>query len=590
MSAEQTGAPPPVRVSLRAKLSAMAVLLVVVPLAVVGILLVDINAETVKENNRELQIAVGQDVQSTVDASFAQAEDGLETVARALVRGDLSEELRLSLLRSSVEGAEALDHVAIYDAKGELIDVLREQEAEALPAPESIPSDLRKAADRDGRSSGGSVPSEAGPRTLVTVPVRADGRVTGYIASYVSLEQVQARVELLVASHFDGEADALFVVDREGHVLAHGQRGRADTLPSFADRPILRALGDRLDSAEFSRSGEFDAEDGTVWVGTVVGLESRPWSVIIQQPRSEVYESLDRMRRTVGWTVAGAIATALLAGLGLARRVVAPLRQLTEFTVRLARREFDQRVEVGTGDELALVGHALNAAAVDLAESERKLADEAAIRRDLSRYVDGELVDKIVAREQDMHLGGRRRMVTILFADVVAFTPLTEKLGPEQVVGLLNELFTIATEIVFRNGGLVDKFVGDSIMATWGALDDEADHAIRALSAAEELRSWLELGNESWRERYGVELELAVGVNTGEVIVGNVGSETRMEYTSIGDVVNVAARLEAIARPNQILLTGGTRAMAAGEFSFGHVGPRELSGRSEPVDLWELRE
>jgi class 3 adenylate cyclase len=177
----------------------------------------------------------------------------------------------------------------------------------------------------------------------------------------------------------------------------------------------------------------------------------------------------------------------------------------------------------------------------------------------------------------------------VLFADVVAFTPMTDRLGAEQVVGLLNELFTILTEIVFRHGGTIDKFIGDCVMAVWGAATPMDDHADRALAAAEDMLRFLEVGNAAWQEKYGVTIELAIGVNSGEAIVGNVGSETRMEYTAIGDTVNVAARLEAIARPQQILVTLATKNRSHGGYDFGDLGDRLMTGRAEPVHVYEVR-
>ena len=197
-------------------------------------------------------------------------------------------------------------------------------------------------------------------------------------------------------------------------------------------------------------------------------------------------------------------------------------------------------------------------------------------------------VDKVVKREQDMGLGGQRRQITVLFADVVAFTPLTRELEPEVTVQILNELFTILTEIVFRHDGTVDKFIGDCVMAMWGAPRDEPDHAAKALEAAEEIVSWLEIGNANWKKKYGVTIQIAVGINSGEAVVGNIGSKTRMEYTAIGDAVNVAARLEAIARPQQILITQETMRAAGEGFSFTEIGERTLAGRETPTRLYEL--
>jgi len=147
----------------------------------------------------------------------------------------------------------------------------------------------------------------------------------------------------------------------------------------------------------------------------------------------------------------------------------------------------------------------------------------------------------------------------------------------------------VLTELVFRHGGTVDKFVGDCVMAIWGAPTPQDDHARRAVEAAEDMLRWLETANPGWLERYGVTVQLAIGINSGEAVVGNVGSEKRMEYTAIGDVVNVAARLEAMARPQQILITAATRTAAGEDFDYADAGERLLAGRAEAVHLFEVR-
>ncbi|MCA9545292.1 MAG: hypothetical protein KC613_12900 [Myxococcales bacterium] len=178
--------------------------------------------------------------------------------------------------------------------------------------------------------------------------------------------------------------------------------------------------------------------------------------------------------------------------------------------------------------------------------------------------------------------------VAVLFADVVGFTPLAESQPAEVVVTVLNELFTLLTDIVFRHGGTIDKFIGDCVMAVWGAPNPQGDHAERALLAAEDMMRWVEAAGAGWQARFGVDLQLAIGINSGEAVVGNVGSESRMEYTAIGDAVNVAARLEGIARPNQILITRATRDAAGDGFEYAPVGRRPVTGRAEPVQLFEV--
>ncbi|HRE91201.1 MAG TPA: adenylate/guanylate cyclase domain-containing protein, partial [Myxococcota bacterium] len=176
------------------------------------------------------------------------------------------------------------------------------------------------------------------------------------------------------------------------------------------------------------------------------------------------------------------------------------------------------------------------------------------------------------------------------FADVVSFTSLADEREPEVAVAILNELFTIVTEIVFQHGGIIDKFIGDCAMAIWGAPDGHPDDARRAVRAAEAILRWLEVGNARWRKQLGRDIELAIGIHTGVAVVGNIGSEKRMEYTAIGDAVNVAARLERLARPGQILMTRETMQRVADEFPSQSLGTYNIVGRSRPSEIYVLSE
>lgn len=581
-------APKP-RLRLRWKLAALAAFLAVGPLVGVGVALIDVNASAVEQLSREVQLLVLEDVTRTIDQEMSEADDALRMVAALFADPSLDDTARLAVIRGVVTGQDSVDHVALYDGQGEQIVVVEEEDRAAAPVPSSLGAELRERVDAAGVASFDVVVHEGNVRLLMATHVRVDGRTTGYVASLVSLDDVQRRVERLSDGHFAGLPAPLFVVDRELRVIAHTDREQAVSLASARDEPLLRELDEELLGPTFSQAGEYVGNDGTPMLGSSTGLERLPWAIVTQVPQEVAYASLRRMTVIVLGTIALAMVVALLLGLLVARRISKPIDQLGAFAKALAARRFQERVEVKTSDELAVLAHSMNTAAADLHASEERIKQEVAIRSDLGRYIPAELVDQIVRRERDMALGGTRQTVTVMFADVVGFTPLTEQLAPEHVVTILNELFTILTGIVFRHGGTVDKFVGDCVMAMWNAPSAQPDHARRAVEAAEDMLSWLETGNARWEKRYGVSIQLAIGVHTGEAIVGNIGSETRMEYTAIGDVVNVAARLETIARPQQILVTDAVRAAAGPEFEYVDADLHRLSGRAEPVHLWEVR-
>jgi len=207
----------------------------------------------------------------------------------------------------------------------------------------------------------------------------------------------------------------------------------------------------------------------------------------------------------------------------------------------------------------------------------------------LSRYLSPGVVEEVLRDPSALPVAGERREVTVLFADVVDFTGLAQALSPEDAVALLNELFTLATDVVERHGGIIDKFIGDCVMAVWGAPRARPDDALQAVVAAEELRRWVQSANAAWRARWKVEVRLGIGVHTGPAVAGNVGSPRRLDYTVIGDTVNVAARLEAVAMPGQILLSAETyRALGGALGPLPAFGERVLRGRSSPTQLHEV--
>src|SRR4026208_995053 len=162
------------------------------------------------------------------------------------------------------------------------------------------------------------------------------------------------------------------------------------------------------------------------------------------------------------------------------------------------------------------------------------------------QYVSKDVCDQLMANPGLARLGGNRRDMTGLFSDIRGFTTLTERGRPEEIVGMLNEYFTRMVEIVFRHHGTVDKFVGDMVMALFGAPLDDPNHADHAVEAALEMLDALHELNARWYAGGRSELDIGTGINTGPMIAGNIGSEAIMSYTVIGDAVNLGSRLESL--------------------------------------------
>jgi adenylate cyclase len=213
-------------------------------------------------------------------------------------------------------------------------------------------------------------------------------------------------------------------------------------------------------------------------------------------------------------------------------------------------------------------------------------------RRTLERYVSKNLVKEVLENPESYYstLRGVRVPVTILFSDLIGFTTLSEKADPEALVVQLNEYLTRMTSVVFSNGGTLDKFIGDAIMAVWGNVRSfgVAQDAKNCARAAVAMRRELRQLNEKWRDEGRMGLGMGIGVNQGEVIVGNIGSHERMDPTVIGDSVNLASRLEGLTRTYGIdILVGATAAeLVRDEFYLRSVARVQVKGKTKPVDIF----
>jgi len=224
----------------------------------------------------------------------------------------------------------------------------------------------------------------------------------------------------------------------------------------------------------------------------------------------------------------------------------------------------------------------------DNAQSHEELALRVVERKALERFLSSAIVEKILANPDQIHLGGENQQATILFADIRSFTRMAEKMEPHKVVELLNEYFTEMTELIFENGGTLDKYLGDGIMALFGAPIARPDDALRSVKTAMEMQRAMVRLNEDWQARGQPAMQAGIGVNTGAVTAGNIGSTRRMDYTVIGDAVNLASRLCAKAAGGQILVSDSTFRLLAGEMPARKLDPILVKGRAAPVEVYEI--
>ncbi len=239
--------------------------------------------------------------------------------------------------------------------------------------------------------------------------------------------------------------------------------------------------------------------------------------------------------------------------------------------------------------ELITAVAAQTAMTVETVKAHRRLAREEVARANYSRFMPEYVVKQLLENPNSFRLGGANQTITVLFADIRGFTALSERENPEKVVGLLNRYFSVMSEIIFAHGGTLDKYIGDGLMAIFGAPTASADDPINAVRTAVAMQTRLAtLNQELLAEGFG-QISVGIGLHTGEATIGYIGSDKRSEYTAIGDTVNLASRLESCARGGEILMSEAT---ATASRNLIPVTPREpltVKNRVQPVSVFEVR-
>ncbi len=265
--------------------------------------------------------------------------------------------------------------------------------------------------------------------------------------------------------------------------------------------------------------------------------------------------------------------------LALSQSLVDPVRLLADSTHRVSQGNFDVRVPVFSKDEVGRLSADFNTMAVGLREREL-------FRDACGKYLSEKVAQKILSGEQK--LGGERKSATFLIADIIGFTSMSETMPADRVVSLLNDLFSEAVRVIQEERGVCDKFIGDGLLATFGLLEEDAFPESRAVRAAVKLHDAVQRLNQRRLAQGQDSFRIGIGVHCGEVVAGNVGAPTRMQYTVVGDPVNVTSRIEHLTRELgvPILVSEATVLRAQTDFRFEAVGSHPIRGKAQTITLY----
>jgi adenylate cyclase len=406
-------------------------------------------------------------------------------------------------------------------------------------------------------SEGCSTTKSADPAFVMARPVRNAGVVVACMsidAKYLANTSAKLGVELAVA---------------------RGEHEVGTRTPSF---PVAALAADKSEAL-------VDV-DGRAWA--TAKFEPAPFAGV--PGRFSVVAALDMtrirgvVRKNLALTVGVLLIAALIAivmGSRLASLMSRALTRLNGAYKNIERDEYTHVEGVKTGDEIELLAVGFNSMVDGLRERDK-------LRATMGKYMTQSVMDHLMRGK--VELGGESLTVTILFTDIRSFTSISETMTAQELVKLLNEYFTEMVTVIMEEGGVVDKYIGDAIMAVFGAPVSKPDDARRAVRAAVRMRHALAKLNERLVARGAPPIKTGIGLHTGEVVAGNIGSEARMEYTVIGDAVNLASRLESSTKElgTDVLISEDTNALLDNELETKAVREITVKGRAKPVIVYEV--
>jgi len=229
------------------------------------------------------------------------------------------------------------------------------------------------------------------------------------------------------------------------------------------------------------------------------------------------------------------------------------------------------------------------AIAVENAKRAESMKSEEVVRANLARYLSPQVVDQVISKNVKMDLGGERKVVTVLISDIRGFTELTKDQPPDRLVIIINEYFTEMAQVIFDNQGSLDKYIGDAIVAVYGSLIEVDNPTAQAVKTAIDMIARMTRLNRKWAEEFdGFHMDIGIGVDTGEVFLGNVGSPDRMEFTVIGNAVNTAQLLSDTAAPDQILLSEAAASALGGKVSVKELEIKGTDGKKDDMRILQV--
>jgi adenylate cyclase len=407
------------------------------------------------------------------------------------------------------------------------------------------------------------------PYQLVVVPLFAPAPIAWIVIGYSIADSFAQEIQNYTRS----EVSLITELKSETPVIA------ASTLADNLRPDLLNAISHKRWMVDANLVLVLAQAEYVSLVSPVWQEQENDVVVVLQRSLAKALQPHLELRKIMFFVFIAGLVLSVVSGGLLARSVTRPVRKLAAGAQRIGQGDYTQRVDVTQNDELGALATSFNEMAAGLVDRDR-------VRNLLGKIVSPEVAQELLSK--DIELGGEEREATILFVDIREFTTLCENRSPTEILDLLNNYLTHVSGVIEEHGGVVDKYIGDAVMALFGAPLHHEDDPARAVESALNICLVLKGFNENLIKQGTPELRIGIGVNSGLVVAGNMGSITRLNYTVIGDTVNLAARLEGLTKVYGVeIIVSQSTMESTQEMVYRQLDRVRVKGKQEPVNIYQ---
>ena len=530
--------------------------------------------EVTADKSRLLSFKVQADLTYLMRQAYVVASSLLSQYETGNYDDALEEQRRLEELASS----EKFFYIAVYSQDNDLIlDQINLQNIDGITDPEmfrdltAARSEFLEGAPQDLLLYNVSFEASTPTIALLSPIEREDDSEKYFALVYVSNDVFAETIN-------DVSEYETYIVNHKGDLLAHKNEELLKNGISFISDNIVQAmLKSPLNNGQMS----YEDRDDIKHIGSFYKIELGSVGVISTAERDRILQAVYQIRLRNYYITGIVLFISVIIIYIFAKTLSTPVRRLVEAAREIEQGHFLLNIKVTTRDEIGKLTESFT-------EMGRGLDERDRMKDAFGKFVNQEVAD--MALKGQLRLGGERKEAAVFFSDIRSFTAISEKLTPEEVVEFLNEYMTAMVECVEATHGVVDKFIGDAVMAVWGAPVSHGNDTENAINSALMMRSALEKFNRGQDGDKKPIIKIGCGINTGPLVSGQIGSENRMEYTVIGDAVNLASRIEGLSKPfgADILVSEDSHELVGDLYHTAEMPPIMVKGKSDPVKIYAV--